>query len=278
MDEPNHPGEEHHYQPPYSGKITDPSSQLRDRRLLRIFIGITTVLLVVVIVFGLMIMHFLTTPSQPVILATPTTVAATSSLVEKTPTPMPTATPALTPTPLPAGTVLCEWGGTKGWGDWRLFGPWKLLPNDKNILLSDGSELSPLVAPKNCQPQTADYAVEVTLKITGEGQASRTWIVGLYARKTNNGGYTAGIAPGGFMGVYAAIHAPSSQELSAKYTSFNTSNLHSYRMEVKSNTISFFIDGQQYVSAVDNRYFSPGEVSFSVADQSEVTSFKVQIL
>ena len=277
MDEQNHPypGEEHHYS--QTGKIRVPSSQLQSQRLIRIFIGIITILLVILIVFGFLIVHLLTSQNslQPVVLVTPTTVA-TPSHTATTPIPTPTTTPALTPTPLPPGTVLCESGGTNGWKNWQLFGPWKLLPNDNSILLSDGSETSPLVAPQKCQPKSADYAVEVILKtIHVQGDFG----VNVYARRVPNGGYGARIYPFSSNGASAFIFAIGAGDLNGtNIGDVNVYNMHNYRLEVKSNTISFFIDEQKYASTIDNRYFSPGEVSFSVAGQAEGKNFKVSIL
>jgi hypothetical protein len=56
-------------------------------------------------------------------------------------------------------------------------------------------------------------------------------------------------------------------------------NLHTYRMEVKGNTISFLIDGAKTVTTTDNQYLEPGEVGLWCSlDQIAVRSFKITAL
>ena len=65
-----------------------------------------------------------------------------------------------------------------------------------------------------------------------------------------------------------------------KDASFNPgTSVHTYRIEVKDNTIKFFIDGGLVLNMIDNRYLSGAEIGLWCQNvQLSVTSFQVTAL
>ncbi len=280
MDEQNHPdysGEENYYSRfprSQTGKITDPSPRSRGKRLLPIFIASTAILLVVVIVFGFVIVHFLTTPSpnssQSVVSATPTTLLQTGA----TPTTLPTATPT------PAATLPCvvnvgTWTG--GSADWKSL---------NGMLLDDGTNTNfskydgpTIVAP--CQlGNTTNYAVETKIQETsGHGCFGIT--VRSSSASSHWQGYMAGVGDCIYSWGNAYIGGPgyNSDSSSVKGSFDPGTNAHTYRVEASGNTIKFLIDGSPLLTLTDNRYLTGSQVGlWSDRVQLQVTSFEVTSL
>ena len=146
------------------------------------------------------------------------------------------------------------------------------------MLVNDGSESDGnkwAAAP--FELQTADYAVEAEIQLVrwecNEYQDAATF--GLVARE----GYRAGYA-GRFssrrcgdkrLGLWTIDWKEIKRQLFPEDTNF-----HIYRLEVKGNTIKFFVDGEMQADAIDNRYLVPGRVGvWSRKAQINIRSFKV---
>jgi hypothetical protein len=185
------------------------------------------------------------------------------------PTPKP-PTPTVTPES-PAGSDLlyqADWSaGLNGW-----FGSqdWKTL---NGMLINDGAHdgigLS-ITAPYS--PNTADYAIEAEIQVVRPLGCSSFGIVARADKKET--GYQAGINYCEFHG--AAFY--SMPELGFKEFDPGT-KWHTYRLEVKGNTIKFFIDEAPVMETSDNRYLSGGQVGlWNDNVQLNVRSFKVMKL
>ncbi|WP_410965296.1 hypothetical protein, partial [Salmonella sp. SAL04286] len=75
------------------------------------------------------------------------------------------------PTPKP-GTALCAYGNGGNWNGWPVANDWHVANGQ---LLNDGTayayngDIPTLIAPQDCQPSTADFAVEVQVQVTAPG-------------------------------------------------------------------------------------------------------------
>src|SRR5215472_711105 len=176
-----------------------------------------------------------------------------------------------------AEDVLCQSGSNDNWSGWHLTGGWKRLGN---MLLNDGSNggyngKSTLLAPASCQPKTMDYAVEAKIQVVtfSDNYSGFGINVREIPASTREPGYTTYIDSASENG--ANISVVGGDVL--KNTPFRPGTaFHTYRAEVKGNTIAFLIDGAPVLSVVDNRYISTGEVGLWCANtQIEMSSFKV---
>jgi hypothetical protein len=181
--------------------------------------------------------------------------------------------------PQPSSTspavVVCSSGSTDSWQGWHLANGWKQLNNE---LLNDGTNgnyngRATLVAPASCQPKTMDYAVEATIQVVSFGANYSGFGINIRSgsSQTDPAGYSTYIdsADGANISVVGGD--------SLNNASFNPgTSTHVYRAEVKGNTITFFIDGKNVLSVVDNRFISTGQVGLWCANaQIELSSFKV---
>ncbi len=172
--------------------------------------------------------------------------------------------------------VLCQSGSNDNWRGWHLGNGWKQL---NSLLLNDGTNGNyngrpTLIAPANCQPRTIDYAVEATIQVvaTSGNQYSGFGLnVRGFPPPSTQTGYSTYIDPSSGANISVAggdvlNNAP-----------FNPGTVfHTYRAEVKGNTISFLIDGKSVLNVVDNRFISVGEVGLWCANmQIDMSSFKV---
>ncbi len=256
------------------GKIQNNNPLQRLRLLL-------VILVVLVVLFAGGFFYLLATRSQPGSSPTRTSTsggsgsnATSQPAATQPPTSSPTQVPTPTPTPRPGpGTVLCQansnWSGWNGTKDWKV---------SNGMLLDDGTSNTPggsITAP--CQLTVPDYAVEVTMQVVNF-QSCCTDNVGMILRGSSTGGYDVGLE----------IDSNHLAKIATDYTSVNPIasahfdpglSVHTYRAEVKGNTIKFFIDGGLLVSATDNQFLDPGQVGlYSSFVQVEVTSFKVTAL
>jgi hypothetical protein len=202
-------------------------------------------------------------PPQPV--AVPTAVPAPPPQVPATPTPVP---PTATPAPKP-GDVLyrADWsGGLVGWvgsTDWKTVNG--MLVNDG----SNGGGNSLILAPY--QPTTPDYALETEIEWLGSRQFISSFAVVARANDVGNIGYRA--LSGDFKG--AQILAVSERIGGADFDP-GGQKPHTYRLEVRGNTLKLLIDGGVVLSVSDNRFLSAGRVGlWSDYGQMNVRSFKV---
>jgi hypothetical protein len=173
--------------------------------------------------------------------------------------------------------VVCQTSSTDNWSGWPLRSGWKRLGD---VLLNDGSNggyngRSTLVAPASCQPKTLDYAVEAKIQLvqaSGDYSGFGINVRGVPSSSSTEQGYSTYI-DAGYGG--AGISVVGGDAIKSAPFSPGT-GFHVYRAEVKGNTITFLIDGSAFLSVVDNRYISAGEVGLWCANaQIELSSFKV---
>jgi hypothetical protein len=198
------------------------------------------------------------------------------------PTAAPTnpAAPASSPTPqlqgLPCKVNLSTW--TDGSSDWKVL---------NGALLDDGTGSwdagsgPTIVAPCDLG-STANYAVETKIQVTSSQNGACFGITGRGTPNSNGWqGYKAGVGDcyGGLD--KARVSGPDYHyDSQIKDASFNPgTSVHTYRIEVKDNTIKFFIDGGLVLNMIDNRYLSGAEIGLWCQNvQLSVTSFQVTAL
>jgi hypothetical protein len=192
-----------------------------------------------------------------------------------TPTPEPPPTIAPSPTPeCNPGCVLYEANWQEGNGGWALSTEWQAL-NGMLISKGDPYEHSMIYAPASLD-NISDYAVEAkiqVLKTTNQYQSN----FGVGSRVTNAGGIW-GVMSYQYCGNGAnALLAAGDQGCGALRTPFEVdNNEHTYRLEVKGNTMKFYIDGGLVLDGKDNRFLDGGKAGISsLGMQMEVHSFKV---
>lgn len=281
MDDPNlrnYPGEDHFYK---RDKISDTSRQ--PGNLLKWLLAMVGVLVAIVIIMAAVLIHLVSvsqanTPNQ---IAPGIGTSTISAPTQAAPTPIP-ATPTATPTPtsLPSGTVLCQSGSSGGWSGWPISGSWTIL---NGSLLNNGSDTfedqgPTLVAPNNCQPSTPDYAVEAQIQVIQHSNCGCGF--GLDARAISS--------PNGWQGYSVAdfpccgnIELNTMQQNTLAQTNFDPgSGYHSYRLEVKGNSVSLLIDGARILTQTDNRYLATGQVGLWCGEEVQISvrSFSVTVL
>jgi hypothetical protein len=116
--------------------------------------------------------------------------------------------------------------------------------------------------------------VEVTIQVVNF-QSCCVDNLGITLRGSSTGGYDVGVE----------IDSNHLAKITTDYSSLNSLasahfdpgfSMHTYRAEVKGNTIKLFIDGGLLASATDNQYLDAGQVGlYSSFVQVDVTSFKV---
>jgi len=148
------------------------------------------------------------------------------------------------------------------------------------ILFNDGSSGSnngpTIIAP--CQPGTTNYAVEAKIQVTN--QSSNCFGIVFRGSSTPNGwqGYHAGIC--GLNTAYISAYGDSNALTQAPFTPGTAA--HTYRAEVKDNTLKFFIDGNLVDTTTDTRLLTTetgeGVGLYSQNVQLQVSSFQVTAL
>ncbi len=271
-------GEEHFYNP----EKIQPIKPFWRRHLWPI---ITSVALVFVIIFASTTFILLRRSSQvplnnahPIQSFTPPSTQISSTAIPPTSKLNSTTTvvPAATATPtsqaisgLPCIVDINTWTG--GSPDWVVH---------NGILYNDGSSGSnngpTIIAP--CQPGTTNYAVEAKIQVTN--QSGGCFGIVLRGYSTQNGwqGYKADVC--GLNTAYISSYGDYNALTQAPFTPGTT--LHTYRAEVKDNTIKFFIDGNLVDTTTDNRLLTTetgeGVGLYSQNVQLQVTSFQVTVL
>ncbi len=265
---PDFPGEEAFYRPqPYAFE-----RKLSERRPFwrRHLAGIMfTLSLLLMIVFGWSTFALLTglqffSPLQVFTMLKPKSAPSVSnSGVTSTTSSNPMSDPAQTG--LPCTVNIKSW--TDGSPDWVVH---------NGTLYNDGSNAKPtiptIIAP--CEPGTPNYAVEAKIQLSNQvdgcfGIVLRTF----YATSICNGQYSP--LPD------TAYIFSSGNTLTSNSFSPGTA-LHTYRAEVRDNTIKFFIDGSPIATATDNRLLTNQTNEqvglYCQSLQLQVTSFQVTAL
>jgi hypothetical protein len=216
-------------------------------------------------------------PTQPVVVQLantpqPQVPIAAPAAVLPTPTVQPTATPVpLAPTPKPKpGDILykADWSaGRAGWAgsqDWKIF---------DNMLISDGTngswEMS-IIAPYDTSGLT-DFAVEAEIQVIKPLGCSSFSLVTHITEKFK--GWRSAVNFCEFKGAYIV-------EQDTGHRPFSPGNeWHTYRVEVKGNTLRYFIDGGLIAEMTDNRLLTPGKVGLSNDEvQLQIRRFEISAL
>lgn len=213
------------------------------------------------------------TPTQPQQGSTPAT--PTTDAVTATPTVLdtPTATPIAA---LPCIVDIGNW--TSGSKNWKILNQ-TLLNDGSSGYLGSGSGPT-IVAP--CQPGTiSNYAVETKIQVISSGY-NPCFGITVRGTSTQDGwqGYKAGIGDCGTISD-ARLSGPDyfydQQKKDAPFDPGKT--LHTYRIEVRDNTVKFQIDSSTILTLTDNRYLNGAEVGLWDQNvQLQVVSFKVVAL
>jgi len=229
-------------------------------------------------------------PSVPLtvaVTATPvgTATTAPTATPAATATTVPTATPAPSPTPQPKpGEVMYQADWTTGMNGWSGSKDWKYV---SGMIVDDGSVSQPskdtwIVSPY--QPKTADYALEVEIQTIAPkcGKQYGADDFGIIARATNDGAIVGGYhcaagpfrgSPPGGLGIAATPYFTLQTDTQA-YP--QDAEWHTYRLEIKGNTMTLLLDGTKRITVADNTYLVSGKVGlFSNGAQISVRSFKV---
>lgn len=216
-------------------------------------------------------------------------ISATHTAIAKsaptaTPTPSATATPTATATPRPTntpvprpGTVLYKADWSNGLNGWSGSGGWKTVGG---MLVFGGDDSFPSRITAPYQPGDEgidDYAVEADIQWLGKGDG-----FGVAARSSEEGAYWAGFQ--WCVEKYAYIvPAPDEKEcrvvggFSSPFTAYDPGQgWNNYRLEVKGNRITLFINGTRLLKLVDNQHLYGGQVGvWSYSTQIDVRNFKV---
>lgn len=210
------------------------------------------------------------TPTQAIVPATTSiaTVSPVSTAPDATSTDVTPTIQAVSG--LPCKVDISSW--TDGSPDWVV---------KAGVLYNDGSNSSTngptIVAP--CEPGTNDYAVEAKIQVTNSSDYS---CFGLDFRGSST--------QDGWQGDHADVCSQDIASISSySYDNGNTTltqtpftaglTMHTYRAEVKGNTLKFFVDGTLEDTTTDNRLLTTetgqGVGLYSQNIQLQVTSFDV---
>lgn len=168
---------------------------------------------------------------------------------------------------------------TDGSSDWKILNGTLLDDGTQNNW--DGRSGPTIVAPCDVG-STTNYVVESKIQVTSS-QNNACFGITVRGNPNANGwqGYKAGVGDCGGNLDKARISGPDYyNDSQRKDASFNPgTSIHTYRVEVKDNTIKSFIDGGLVLNMVDNRYLSGSEVGLWDQNvQLTVVSFKVTAL
>jgi hypothetical protein len=209
-----------------------------------------------------------TATAQAGVAPIPTT-AATSTSIAQTPIPQSQG--------LPCTVNLSTW--TDGSSDWKILNGTLLNDGTKNNW--DGTGGPTIVAPCDAG-STVNYAVETKVQVTSS-QYDACFGITVRGNPNANGwqGYKAGVGDCGGNLDKSRVSGPDYyNDSQRKDASFNPGpSVHTYRVEVKDNTIKYFIDGGLVLNLIDNRFLTGSEVGLWDQNvQLTVVSFKVTAL
>jgi len=165
--------------------------------------------------------------------------------------------------------------GSDGWQGWALSSDWRRVANNK-LLSDDGSAGSNQSGPSAIPPYTIPAGVQnfaIVANVTMPQPLNNAhFSLTACGRTTSNGwqGYE-GLENGGQAQIFA-----NSNELAQ--TDFNPgTGPHTYRLEVRGNVITLYIDNALVVQATDNTFLPCGSQVGMVSSQAivHVSSFQV---
>lgn len=216
-----------------------------------LILGVLVVALAVkVLVTPPVVIHNSTAEQTPGVV--PTQAAPTVRII-----PTPTLAPTPSPTIVTTG-VICQ---ANGWQGWALSSDWKTVDNN-TLLVDDGSHISNLEGPTAIPPCTVpnsvqNFAIEAT--ITSPQPNSDTHFGMTVCGSTTDSGWQ------GYEGIFAfeyygdhhvQIWVNTDKQAEATFDPGTAS--HTYRLEVKGNVITMFVDGAQIAQATDNKFITCG--------------------
>ncbi|HLL78763.1 MAG TPA: family 16 glycoside hydrolase [Ktedonobacteraceae bacterium] len=179
--------------------------------------------------------------------------------------------------PSPSGTLPYQadasWSGWSGTKEWNILNG--MLTNNGSGYPGQPTILAPVVL------SVSDYAVEAKIQVVNWPRCCYSQFA-IVVRASNGSGYWQGYSVG------VDLQNPSA-EISAHAGDFGSllgnapfdpgAGWHTYRVEVKGDTIKLLIDGGVKMSLVDNSYLSGGQVGFwSYEVQLNISSFKIVAL
>lgn len=216
---------------------------------------------------------FISFPTPPPTSGIPSPTSTSTSVI-------PSPTPTLTSVP---GRVFYETHDFSGWTgtpDWKVQGASNTLVNDATSIHSQPPYGPSIPAPYVVQG-TNDYAVEARIQVTG------TPVIALYhpcfgitvrGKRVGAGweGYYVGVGCDSYL-TSVFITNVNTIDAYLKEAQFEPgTSLHTYRVEVKANTIRFLVDGELLLQLQDNTYLTGGQVGlFCYNVQLSVSDFKV---
>lgn len=213
------------------------------------------------------------TATQPA--ATPTTAPTATSTTQPAASPTAQNTPtAVTQSGLPCTVDIGTWAG--GSSDWKILNGTLLNDGTNNNYSTDSGPT--IVAP--CQlGNTSNYTVEAKIQVISVGYSPCFGITVRGTPSTNNWqGYSAGVGNCGYELSTAYVGGPDySNDQAGVSAAFDPGkNVHTYRVEVNNNVITFYVDGSLLLTLTDNRYLTGAQVGLWDQDvQLQVTSFSV---
>ena len=175
--------------------------------------------------------------------------------------------------------------GTTGWlttgGTWTA---------QRGVLSFGGTSQSSILAPFRLK--RSSYAIVARMKLIryrGDGvYVANSFGILFRAQRPSGHLFAAGLGSGIFetasetgvtytAAIITEAAKPVQDESTGNYFAFQlTPGWHTYRVEVRSNDIQLYLDGQQLVEVTDNRFDSANMVGlFSSRTQFQVSSYKV---
>jgi hypothetical protein len=225
------------------------------------------------------------TLSQPTVTDTPRPTDTPTDTPRPTDTPTKTATPTNTHTntpsptntptavPTPDGTPICQSHWSSGRGDWIAGQDWSV---SGGMLVNDGTNGNSsnwAIAP--CTLTSPDYAVEAEIQVIhvpGYWDGGCDHGFGLVARS----GYRASIIYDRNATARLSTMDTCGGALGDQSFAPDIGGWHTYRLEVRGNTLTFRIDGSVMVETTNNQFASAGQVGlWGVNTQIDVRRFEV---
>lgn len=193
---------------------------------------------------------------------TPVSTDATNTPALATPTAIvSTSTPTLASTPAPThvsqpGTVLYQENGSDGWQGWALSSDWRVVDNNK-LLSDDGSAGSNQAGPSAIPPFTIPAGVQ-NFAIEANVTLPQT-LYDAHFSLTACGSTVSS----GWQG-YEGLETGSTAMIFADHNQLAQTNFdpgtgpHLYRLEIRGNVITLYIDHALVVQATDNTFLPCG--------------------
>jgi hypothetical protein len=192
----------------------------------------------------------------------------------------PTNTPTLTT--VTPGKILYYADWSNGSNGWQEAGGWKIYHKE---LLNDGTDnnstdIEPTIVAPYTLGSVLNYAVEVRIKVDNYNDFP---CFGIVVRNVGSQGYSVGMSCDMQFSTIQITPDLTGYNNALAQQPFNPSNAwHTYRIEVKDNTIKLFIDSntKPLLQAIDNKYLSDGgQVGLWCHNaQLEISSFKIVAL